>query len=86
VYAWRISLYHRVGLVVGEGPLPDDAWGNPPSTPRAELISTPGWGLLGDPARIVCRVSFHHSRSEEVIGRTRVSLDNLGLDPLDFWR
>jgi hypothetical protein len=70
-------LYQRVALLFGEG-TPAPGWGGVPVTPRAaaapELDSWLG-GLLGDPAGIACRVGP---------AGTRVTLDQLGLRPIDL--
>jgi hypothetical protein len=82
-----IPLTHRVALVLGGDPQPDP-W-TVPATPRA--LAEPHldrWlaALIGDPTTVRCRVQFPDPTPVDPnhIATVPVSLDQLGLRPLDL--
>src|SRR5262249_54864104 len=70
------SVTHRVGLVLGTTPAPP-----PAKTPRAKtepFLNAWVASVLGDPAKVVCKVYFQGGA-----GTRMVAMSELGLEALD---
>lgn len=84
-----VALTHRVGVVLGGGPLPAGAWDGVRRTPRSQAEPyLDAWvgSLFGDPHDVRCRVSYHDSAGGGSGRRSQleVTLAQLQLRPLDI--
>jgi len=83
------SLFHRVGLLLGDPPEQSVKWGSSePHTPRgrAEPYLNAWVGrMLGDPSQVKCcvRISVPEDQGDQSPEEITVTLDDLGLEPLD---
>jgi hypothetical protein len=80
------TVRHRVLLVLGGDPMPSPDWNGIDSTPRSRAEPVlDGWlgNVIGDPARVRCRVTYTDIADASVTHTRDVSLADLALRPID---
>jgi hypothetical protein len=81
------SVHHRVCLVLGGDALAPPGWDAIASSPRSRAEPyLDGWlgTLIGDPARVRCRVTYNDGAAPTLVHEREVSLTDLALRPIDL--
>ena len=80
------TVRHRVLLVLGGDPMPTPDWDGIDTTPRSRAEPVlDGWlgHVIGDPARVRCRVTYTDAANASVTHTRDVTLADLALRPID---
>ncbi len=80
------TVRHRVLLVLGGDPMPTPDWDGIDATPRSRAEPVlDGWlgHVIGDPARVRCRVTYTDAANASVTHTRDVTLADLALRPID---